>query len=85
MSKPVFSKQENTKLVMVKILIIDDEASAGNILKILIEKHISAVTEIRYCAAAKDALEILQTFNPTLVMLDIEMPKFNGFDFLNYG
>lgn len=68
---------------MVKILIVDDETSAGNILKILIEKHIAAATEIRYCATVKDALEILQTFNPTLVMLDIEMPKFNGFDFLN--
>jgi two-component system, LytTR family, response regulator len=68
---------------MIKILIVDDEAAAGNILKILIEKHIALPTEIRYCAAAKDALEILTTFNPTLVMLDIEMPKMNGFDFLN--
>ena len=68
---------------MVKILIVDDEAAAGNILKILIEKHIATATEIKYCAAAKDALELLQTFNPTLVMLDIEMPALNGFDFLN--
>ena len=68
---------------MVKILIVDDEAAAGNILKILIEKHIALATEIRYCATAKDALEVLPVFNPTLVMLDIEMPKMNGFDFLN--
>lgn len=68
---------------MVKILIVDDEASAGNILKILIEKHIALATEIKYCSTAKDALELLTAFNPTLVMLDIEMPKMNGFDFLN--
>jgi two-component system LytT family response regulator len=68
---------------MVKILIVDDEAAAGNILKILIEKHISLATEIRYCDNAKDALDMLAAFNPTLVMLDIEMPKMNGFDFLN--
>jgi two-component system LytT family response regulator len=68
---------------MVKILIIDDEAAAGNILKILIEKHISVPVEIRYCSNAKEALEILQLFNPTVVMLDIEMPNLNGFDFLN--
>lgn len=68
---------------MVKILIIDDEAAAGNILKILIEKHISSPAEIRYCSSARGALDILQVFNPTVVMLDIEMPNLNGFDFLN--
>lgn len=68
---------------MVKILIVDDEAAAGNILKILIEKHISVPAEIRYCSSAKEALEILQVFKPTVVMLDIEMPNLNGFDFLN--
>jgi two-component system LytT family response regulator len=68
---------------MVKILIVDDEAAAGNILKILIEKHISAPAEIRYCCNAKEALEMLPVFNPTVVMLDIEMPNLNGFDFLN--
>src|SRR5947199_250901 len=68
---------------MVKILIIDDEAAAGNILKILISKHIPGVAEINYCDNAKDALELLKTFNLTLVMLDIEMPNMNGFDFLN--
>jgi two-component system LytT family response regulator len=68
---------------MVKILIVDDEVAAGNILKILIQKYIGTATEIKYCATAKNALELLQTFNPTLVMLDIEMPALNGFDFLN--
>jgi two-component system LytT family response regulator len=29
------------------------------------------------------ALQMLDTFRPTLVMLDIEMPGMNGFDFLN--
>ncbi|HEV7782740.1 MAG TPA: LytTR family DNA-binding domain-containing protein [Chitinophagaceae bacterium] len=68
---------------MTKILIIDDEIAAGNILKVLIQKHIPAVTEICYCDNVTKALELLKTFNPTLVMLDIEMPKLNGFDFLN--
>ncbi len=68
---------------MVKILIIDDEAAAGNILKILIEKHIPVAKEIHCCAGAVEALELMNKFTPTLVMLDIEMPKVNGFDFLN--
>lgn len=68
---------------MIKILIVDDEAAAGNILKVLIEKYITVKTEIHYCATAKAALNEMQAFNPTLVMLDIEMPNMNGFDFLN--
>ena len=68
---------------MIKILIVDDESAAGNILTILIKKHILTAAEIKYCDNAADALKLLQSFNPTLVMLDIEMPKMNGFDFLN--
>lgn len=68
---------------MIKILIIDDESATGNILKILIEKHVASPVEIKYCSNVKDALILQQKFNPTLVMLDIEMPEMNGFDFLN--
>jgi len=68
---------------MIKILIIDDESAAGNILKILIQKHVSVPADIRCCNNVSDALVLQQTFGPTLVMLDIEMPGMNGFDFLN--
>jgi two-component system, LytTR family, response regulator len=68
---------------MINILIIDDEAAAGNILKILIEKHVPIECTIRYCNSAMQALEVLPTFKPSLIMLDIEMPKQSGFDFLN--
>lgn len=68
---------------MLKILIIDDEAAAGNILKLLIEKHVPMQKEIIYCNSPEDALRVLPHFNPGLVMLDIEMPNMNGFDFLN--
>jgi two-component system LytT family response regulator len=68
---------------MLRILIIDDEEASGNILKLLIEKFISEDKEIYYCNSPEKALEIIQSFQPTLVMLDIEMPNMNGFDFLN--
>jgi two-component system LytT family response regulator len=68
---------------MLKILIIDDEPAAGNILKILIEKHITTITEVHYCDNANDALELFKEIKPSLIMLDIEMPGMNGFDFLN--
>ena len=68
---------------MIKILIIDDETAAGNILKLLLEKHITHKKEIIYTNNPVKALELLTTFKPTLVMLDIEMPEMNAFDFLN--
>lgn len=68
---------------MLKILIVDDEEAAGNVLKVLIEKHVPLVKEIMYCNSPEKALELLPVFQPGLVMLDIEMPGMNGFDFLN--
>lgn len=68
---------------MLKILIIDDEEPAGNVLKVLIEKHVHIPKEILYCNSPEKALAILEDFKPGLIMLDIEMPNMNGFDFLN--
>jgi len=68
---------------MIKILIVDDEVSAGNILELLIEKHITGEKEVRVCQSPEMAMEIIASFRPSLIMLDIEMPHMNGFDLLN--
>lgn len=68
---------------MLRILIVDDEAAAGNVLKLLIERFIPQSKEIMYCNDPAQALELIKSFQPTLLMLDIEMPELNGFDFLN--
>ena len=68
---------------MIKVLIVDDEQSAGRILKVLLEKHIPGDKQIEISNHPTDALEVLKTYQPSLVMLDIEMPGMNGFDFLN--
>lgn len=68
---------------MIKILIVDDEASAGNILELLIERHIAGEKEVRICQSPEMAVWMLASFRPSLIMLDIEMPHMNGFDLLN--
>ncbi len=67
----------------MRILIIDDEPAAGNILNVLVKKYIEPGYEIMYCPDATEALNILPVYKPTLLLLDIEMPGMNGFDFLN--
>ena len=68
---------------MIRILILDDEEAACNILAMLIAKNMPLEHEIRIEQDPAKALSILPTYKPTLVMLDIEMPGMNGFDFLN--
>jgi two-component system LytT family response regulator len=76
-------QHQNLLGTMVKILIVDDEQSAGNILKVLIEKHVPGEKDIVVSNNPEEALLLLETYQPSLVMLDIEMPGMNGFDFLN--
>lgn len=68
---------------MIKILIIDDEAAASNVLRLLIEKHVPVEKRVMVCDNAGSALHAIADFQPDLVMLDIEMPHINGFDLLN--
>lgn len=67
----------------LKILIVDDEAAAGIILKTLIQKHINLPSEIVICNNAGEAPDVMASFSPELMMLDIEMPGMTGFDLLN--
>jgi two-component system LytT family response regulator len=68
---------------MIRILIVDDEEAAGNILRVLIDRHLPVPYEIKVSTDPLEALDFIASFHPTLVMLDIEMPGLNGFDFLN--
>lgn len=68
---------------MTKILIVDDEPAASNILRMLIEKHVPVTKDIKTCNSPEEALKIIHEWQPGLLMLDIEMPNMNGFDLLN--
>ncbi len=68
---------------LIKALIIDDERRARNILKLLIERHIPAITEIQLAENATEGLRKIRSFKPHLLFLDIEMPLMDGFDLLS--
>lgn len=67
---------------MIKALIIDDELKARNIIDHYIVNFIPEITEIKQADSVDTALEILKSYQPGIVFLDVEMPHKNGFDFL---
>ncbi len=67
---------------MIKVLIIDDEQKARNILDHYIRNFIPDITEVRQADSVDNALSILKDYQPGIVFLDVEMPHKNGFDFL---
>lgn len=66
----------------MKTVIIDDEKHCREVLQTLLEKYCPAVSIMACYASAKAAIEQLQTTQPDLIFLDIEMPGMNGFEFL---
>ncbi|MFN8354475.1 MAG: LytTR family DNA-binding domain-containing protein [Spirosomataceae bacterium] len=67
---------------MLKVLIVDDEASARRLLNHYLAVEVPEVGEVKLAESADKALAILKTYSPDIVFLDVEMPEKNGFDFL---
>lgn len=68
---------------MVKALIIDDEAAAANVLRMMIERHIPEISDLRLATQPEEALALVNSFQPQLVFLDIVMPTTDGFELLS--
>ena len=66
---------------MIKCIIIDDEKLAREILSILILKSEKLVL-VEQFSNAIDAMKYLNSNEVDLIFLDIHMPNFSGFDFV---
>lgn len=64
-------------------LLIDDEPLAINRLRRLLDKHRDVFTIIGDAANGAEGLSMIETMQPDLVFLDIEMPLLNGFEMLS--
>lgn len=66
---------------MIKAIVIDDEPLARMIIKSYLEKE-SDIEVVAECRDGFEGAKAIQTFNPDLVFLDIQMPKLTGFEML---
>lgn len=62
-----------------KILIIEDVPEMSELVSMYLTKEGMAVSK---ASSAEEALEILKSFTPDLVILDLNLPGMSGFDFL---
>ncbi len=67
---------------MIKALIIDDEESAVNVVRLLLNKHVPFV-EAHIAIGSQQGIEKIKSLKPELIFLDIEMPVMTGFEVLN--
>lgn len=68
----------------MKAIIIDDEAKARNLLKILIDEHCPKITQVFQADHLLKGVDIIKKEQPQLVFLDIEMPEHSGMEILDF-
>lgn len=66
---------------MSNILLIDDDPV---LLKLYSTRLIADGHQVNTASNGESAIELLTTFKPDLIVVDLLMPKLNGFSFLEY-
>lgn len=67
---------------MYKAVIVDDERDAIESIKLILAEHIDFIEVVGCAQNVDDARRIIQTADPDIVFLDIEMPGGSGFELL---
>lgn len=67
---------------MIRTIIVDDEPSAGEIIRTLIYNNTDEIQVCSTCQNIKDAVKAIQQYQPELLFLDIELADGSGFDIL---
>ncbi|WP_405208264.1 LytR/AlgR family response regulator transcription factor [Aquimarina sp. LLG6339-5] len=63
-------------------IVVDDEANSRAILKNYLNKYCPSVKVLGEAASVQETLKLLESNNPDLLFLDVEMPYGNAFDLL---
>ena len=68
----------------MKVLIIDDERKARNVLRILLEEHCSEISLILEAEDLLSGVALIKKEKPKLIFLDIEMPEHSGLEIIDF-
>lgn len=68
-------------MAIIQTLIVDDEAVAREGLHKLLQQE-PDIELVGTCANGREAVEAIQTLQPDLVFMDVQMPEMNGFEAL---
>lgn len=64
-------------MLKVKILVADDQ---DEILSLLNDSLSNSGFEVKLCRESKDALHLIKSFKPDIILLDLLMPELGGFE-----
>jgi len=67
---------------MLKVIIIDDDASARNFIEKIITSNFKDLQVVSKAINVETGLQAIQSFSPDIVFLDVDMPDGTGFDLL---
>ena len=68
----------------IRTIIVDDEGSARELLKELLESFCPDVTIVGQFQNLEMAVEHIRKDTPDLVFLDVEMPRYAGYEILDF-
>lgn len=67
---------------MIRVILIDDEPLGLNALKVLIERLAMEVLIVATTSDPEKGIQLIESYRPDAVFLDVNMPKLNGFELL---
>ena len=68
----------------MKVIIVDDEARARDVLSAMLKQHFPAIEVLGEAQNVPEAVRLIHKHQPDLVFLDIEMPMYSGLELLDF-
>lgn len=72
------------KVKRMKALIVDDESRVRKAIQLLVRWEEHGITEIQEAANGQEAMEMIPSYRPSLVLMDMLMPLKNGVDLMKW-